>query len=207
MKRLEDFTDKELANLNTDEIEQLIFVEAANRGIKLKQPMPTLTPLPNAENDLPPGEECFCLGDIYFPTKEGANAALLAGAFKCSYEYPDYEHKYKNSGVDITVTRIYPQDALKAYAQKLRTKNSIKEKNDALIKEWEAESKDFDDLTEEIHEAVSAAYSRWSLIRSLNNTLERYLSLANGDEEVAKNFFVSAYSEADYQAVLAFREE
>lgn len=187
MKRYFDLTDAEKLALNQDQLDQAIKLESLNRGIKLpfthteamKQegyngfqfPPDTLKLyqiiIPNEYGN--PEKTGVC-----YKTIEEARQAIVGVICIAEVGYPHKQNKICSASCSIQETYITNQPA-HSFFSKLEL---VEETNEAFQKLVE-------ECVNNLSEIRQAAYNK----KVRTQKREQYLTLANNDEQIAKNFW------------------
>lgn len=187
MKRVLDYSEKELLAFDDDQLAKLIEIECMVEGVEAVDP--------------PGVEPTFCdelqtknfyklNGNILFPTIESANEASRLATHEMEYTSLNGKYAAKVKKVDnVQVETYYDYDELSAI-------KADKESFDKVHSQWQKRQSAFSAYCKNRDKAESAVYNA---INSARETLgeenkrlaqyQRYLELAE-DAEIAGRFFV-----------------
>lgn len=200
IKAFDLLTDDELCALTDEQIEYYKDLACAERGVALLPPRPGAAPEePQAEKDL----TIYTVGGLMFEKREDAEKiAELANSLermKLDYVHgPSYQKiaVKKNDQETIDSESYYSaarwqevRSAVEAYERKKR--------------EWNEDVKAFDEAnrkrrneTSYIEERIELARERKVKRERMAKVFDRYVELADGDEEAAWKFMTEAYPDA-----------
>ena len=195
MKRLEEYTNEELATLTDEQEKDLIDLECAHEGIRL---LPELSPKPKFEK---PGPDmtAYHIEDIYLLDMDEANDVLAYINSKKSIVTRNYhcyeEYKIRPATAPLTmstVTGFSDEHHAKVKYERERIKN--------LEDSWDEEKSKYDeilksrqDVSKKVQDACQSARTEKSQINALLNEYRRYLKLAMNEKEIAQNFLREAH--------------
>ena len=208
MKRFEEMTELELAQLDDKGVENLIDFECASRGIKLLPEMPVKPIKTLVEPDL----AIHVLKNINFlHHHEATNLAELLKNYKTvnTSGWGSSERAYDSSqDVSITTKMIY---SVEKYAE-IETELN---KYNALVTEYESAKRAYEEIklerkviANEINDKrgeVQAVEGRKSELTTL---FARYLELAEGNRPMALKFLNNAHPDAlDFECIQSLKDE
>jgi hypothetical protein len=194
MKRYYEYTKEELAAVSEDELSTLVDLEFAHAGVL---PETSPTPLPSFDAGIKPTEVLYEVFNILFVNQSDAIAISQLQIATEQYDYygAGYNYKYASFDRDNSVKQklLYKKDDV------LRMKSVLADRKKAEEAYEEAEKKynKFVESTSQLRsEVINAYHEACNFIQSINlakQMLEKYLKLADGNEDTAKNFFRDAY--------------
>ena len=197
MKRYNEYTTKELANLSDEQIKQLIEIECMINGVSSYYEKPNLKKIENLPE---PNIEVFEVAGILLTDKDEAIRLLeLMRSFN-SVVRTDYDYY---TGCDPRIKYIKPyEDYCTLASCRLYTKELYYTMKDVMKRNGENESynkevselyknkmQDYFDIEAEVNMAVSTAISYESNFEYAKQLFERYVMMSDGNVDVAKNFF------------------
>lgn len=198
MKRYTDYTKEELAVLDSGQLKVLIDLEIAHCGI-----LPVLPPV-NIEAptiDIVPTEVAFEVYGILFKNNEDATAFAAMPKYDSKYEYrrtgSNYQWLEDKSEYDggVKVAKFYTKADIEKIADKIEEANRIKNKNDALQKEFSVFVNDTSAIRSEVFDAYEEAVEFVESIKKAKAVYEKHILLADGDKTLAEKFFRDAYKD------------
>jgi len=196
MKYFENLTDTEILALTEQEIEHYTQLRAAQEGLAIV-PKPAL-PEPK-EPSIKKTVTVYEAGGILFLDILDAEAFLELKPYKQDYSHGGYNYLFlKEIEDEITTKRMYCEEQVNNLKVELQ---KYKEKKDA----YNSEQNKYAIFTRKLRELNKSIYDKVKELKDqecrkleLKKQYGIYLELANQDEEIAKNFFVKAYSEEEY---------
>ena len=196
IKRLDEYTNEELLELTEEQVKTLIDFECAHEGVAL---LPAEAPVKPAEEKVQPDTEIYEVSGLdYFKSHEDAKkVADLAASFERIDTVSGGSYTKKIAGISTTDVRV---SIVKAYSEshyaKIATENA---RIDANLKAYKEAKAKFDeiqnsrsDITEGVLAKLGDARQEKQMINTLMAEAARYISLAQGEKEIAKNFMVHA---------------
>jgi hypothetical protein len=194
MKRYSEYEASELVALTDEQVATLIELEIAIAGIKpvFKMDPPTL-----ADVHITPNVTAYKVGERYFQVEDDAIEVARKPFFKLDYDYQGagYEYKWLEPVSDTEVAKCL------CYCKEdvMRVKEALGE-NNRKREEYQKQNKEYNDFLKEtvvvrneVWQAVNEARKKAAEIEHAKGIYAKHLSLAEGNEEIAKNFFRSAY--------------
>lgn len=198
MKRIEEMTKEEILALTTEEIDKMVDYACAERGIPLLPPIPEEPEYFDIKAHL--NLTVYELGNFTFVNKEDAekvyNVMLGCPLINTTYiSGPSYEMRFNGNDEipDVKVRRIFSEGAWTSVKDKAA-------KAEAAKKEYQ-EARDYynevysqrKEVVDEIMEVVNETNREQRNLERHISEFERYLELAEGDRNIAINFFEKAY--------------
>lgn len=192
MKLLEEMTFEELAGLNPDQLEKLVQLEVANEGVKFASRPEELQmkrlPIERSERG-------FKVGDAIFERQEDAEIVAKMPRLKEGYSW-DYGHSNRWLEVadeaKVETVFYFKKSDITANRSAIRQHAEDKEITTKALEAWEK----YENAITNVRDSVFSKY--WSAQRKVANInaakakLEEFKTLADGNEETAKRFFIKA---------------
>jgi hypothetical protein len=199
MNDFQNLTDEQVFQLTAEQINFYVDLECAKEGVLL---LPDKQPVEPQLDKPQPDTLVYEVGNFYVTSAEEA-ATLLEALQKVKLVRLDYESstgydskyiKRLDTEVEAKPIKCYsPEvfaDIRKSLAEYTLAKNTYtREYNEyrEIVKKREAAAQWIWDRVEEIREKHVSQ-------ERMNKEFQRYLVLANGDKEIARNFLKNAYS-------------
>lgn len=195
MKRYDEYSKEELAELSEEQINTLVELEIAYAGI-----LPAICPqpIPPFDPGIKPTHELYeCCGLLF---ESQADAISLSGMSVSSKDYDYYsggvQYQYATKrDYDSSVKKIF----LYHKEDVDRVKAALKERKE-LEESYKAAQKEYDKFVKETSEIRSTVFTAWrealkfrSAVSEAKRVYEKYLTLAEGNEKIADQFFTDAY--------------
>jgi molecular chaperone DnaK (HSP70) len=191
MKKFDELTQVELAQLTEEQIGTYIEFAMMERGI-----VPVECPVkPTLESaGITKSEVAYRVGaNLYIDRDEATKAAKFKMA-STNYDYSGAGYDYKWLTTDeieksVVEEYYYKEDDVKRMASVLR---SIREKTEAyerIYKEYKEVTKKSANIKQEITNAIWEAQDYLDRVKHAQKTFDKYKELCMGGEEAAKNFF------------------
>jgi hypothetical protein len=205
MRDWRDFSDIELVELTSEQIQTFVDRECAERGIPIPE-KPT-TPAAAKPSIPAPDLPTFTIGGLSFTEASAASSVLAAinaaaaALVKLDYNYnigAEYKHATSLGINDYQYPKVEVGAAYSpaVYATIAPAIQDFK-KNNA---QYESERKDYEKALEktngirrEISAAISEASDRIYQRQKYARLAQKYIALAEGDIPTAERFFMSAY--------------
>lgn len=193
MKRLEEFTSEELLNLKDEEINDLIDLECAYAGVRLLPPCPTAINISQIE----PDTTVYETGYFTIGNKEDADKLLellkTIDLVELIYD--------SQAGYDKKYIKKRNADNIRMENKKVFSVERFNLLKDELIKaaqdkaQYDKEKSLYNEILKERQDVSSLVYDTLNKIQQdefkkqrIISQYNRYLTLSNGDTEVAKKF-------------------
>jgi len=197
MKRLKDYTNKELAMLTDEEITNLIDVECMSSGVPLSiTPKPTLKEVPEIQN---PTTEIFSVDSYYFTDKDEADnlaEILTSSKSRVNVEYnynigsSDYKYCKKcEANTYVKKSYCYSNEEYKNLSNTLKLKTEIAKFNKDSIDDYNENMSERNEIINTVWEAIRNAQNEMRKINEALNIYKKYIELSDGNEEIAQSFF------------------
>jgi hypothetical protein len=209
MKSFDSLDREELVKLTDEQLGMYVDIECANRGIALLPMKPVDPKATKPEKDT----TVFTIDTLHFLNASDAQAVVAfikQNGFKLvnvSYlSGPSYEHCYSLANVDSALKldsqQVYSPEAKDTYAELIAVAEQKKSEYDEAKKEYNDVYNERKVVYDEIQQTYTEALVWVEKKRQAKQNYERYLELADGDQQVAKTFFLNAYSSKYPQDIL-----
>lgn len=209
MKLLKDYAEDELVAITPDDKQQLFLIECAERGTPLPASVPAFMSSPEDREDLKSDTTVYKVGDyassMYFNTIEEAQAVadlINRTAVKLDYDYRSHGsniyHLSDDTGrtVEVETMLVYSADKYKELKNEIDRFARDKEIVDKNNSRRESILNDHASIMGEIDDAIYEAHKNITCLNEFKQIFEQYLTMANGDRDVAVRFLLNAhYSE------------
>jgi hypothetical protein len=198
MKYVKDLTDAELVTLTEAQLDNLIDLECAERGIPMLPPEPLLADEEPLEFD----STAYVVGHFEFRERADAEAVveLINSKPRAKYNYvgsPFYESEF--AGWTFEERAAFTEKPIMSAVQRLATKaERVKRKNEK--EEYDRRRESYTKILnqrEEVGEEVRERY--WQALRTQRDRtqcreqFEHYLRIAEGNRSIAFRFFEKSY--------------
>jgi len=194
MKRLDEYTNEELLNLDTDEYENLIDLECANAGVRLKVELPKKPVNKAEEKDL----VAWHIPTFIVKTEADAMEIVnLINSKECQTESytSNYKRHYlgkRKSPVKFEQIDHYSEVALFKAESLLVKYEAEKKEYDEKHQDYEKVSADRTKIINRVNDKVTAAKTHFRKIEELRRDYFRYLKLSDGQTQIAFNFLLDS---------------
>lgn len=202
LKQFDQLTDVELIELSNEQIDWYIKLKKAENGVRiLAEPTyPTYREVPEPDMTLYcVGQHCFVNQDTAASIAKSINQHV-ADSFRVDYDYYRGGSQYKYARrddtrmEDVAIQRVYSKAVYDSIADIIASNKKIEAQYEKLLNEYNEENQKASDLVNHIYDAISAARERLEQFGEYKVRILEYLRLANGNAEVAWNFFDKAYA-------------
>lgn len=202
MKTFEQLNDSELVQLTQDEIDYYVKLKKAETGIRIIN----LPENPKYQDIPSPDLEMYEVSNYIFKEKEKAEEIAnvinkhLSGAFTSSYDYyrsgsdTKYAKSYDGSLETVNIVRLYSQSMYNSIKDTVSSNKKIKEAYEKIEKEYDDENEKASEIVEKINQSIIEARERIQKFIDYKSRIVDYVKLANGDRDIAWNFFDKAYT-------------
>lgn len=201
IKPFEQLTDKELLELTNEQVDYYIKLKKAENGVRiLEEPeIPKYREIPETDVVL------YCVAGRCFLNQEIATEIAnkinehISESYKADYDYYNggSETKYArlddSSIEDVRIERVYDKKTYDSIRDVVASNKKIKEQYEKIKGEYDDETAKAKELVDNIYDAISQARERLEQFNEYKIRIVEYLRLANGNVEVAWNFFDKAY--------------
>lgn len=205
VKAFDDLTHDELIALDESQINFYIDRACAEAGVPLVAAIP---PVPPEIEQVRKTVAHFVIAGLRFADEADARkvaAAIADGASRRDLQYVGGQYRWSAPQFDVpaeveapAVTTDYVFDAPSAARQKAidDEKGDKKKAYEVAKKEYDAGIEGRERVAQNIRSTVSKAWALEHRRRRLLEEYQRYVPLANGDEQVAKRFLQRAHADA-----------
>lgn len=201
MKTFEQLNDSELVSLNQEQIDWYIKLKKAEAGVKIIN----CPEFPSYQSIPEPDLQLYGVAGRYFTTPEKANQVasainvVLAESFSVDYNWHfDSKHKYASpySGnlESVEIVRVYSRPVYDSIKDILASNKKIQEAYEKFKREYDDEDEKSTEIVDSIYEAINKAKERLEQFRNFKTRIIEYLQLADGNRDIAWNFFDKAYA-------------
>jgi len=197
MKRINEYTQLELANLSDQDTQNIIDIECAFEGVRLLPPHPTEL----VSKVFVPDTTVYKVGELNFENQDDALKVIevLKTTKLISYTYDynvGYDYNYiENKVIDvpnISTKKVFSKEKyLEMKADMLVVKkekdnyNSQKSLYDEIVKERKS-------VVDSVYEAINDAVDKETEKKRIIDQYNRYLALADNNATTAKTFLADA---------------
>lgn len=218
MKRLDEMSREELIALTDEQVEVLIDLECAYCGAPLSISKPMYASVP----ELPEEDVTYwSVFDFKFLDKEEATEFaeyINSRKHRCETDY-DYDipgyGKYKKVVTDrkkldpaiVEERKVYSEKLYTELKEVIRQRATAEEENKRLTAEFNNKQKDRYEVVNKVNSAIRKAQISVSEDRERARLYLRYLTLADGNADVAKTFYKDHYDEDITDTILQIAEE
>ena len=204
MKRLNEMSREELIALTDEQIETLIDLECAYCGAPLSIAKPMYATVP----ELPEEDVTYWqVFDFKFLDKtEAAEFADYINSLKsrCTTDYdysiPGYgrynrivDDRKKLDPAIVEEARSYSEIRYSELKELIRQRATAEEENKKLMSEFNEKQKKRFEVVNKVNSAINSARISFASDRERARLYMRYLTLANGNADVAKTFYKDRY--------------
>lgn len=202
MKSFEHLNDNELTTLSQEEINHYIKLKKAETGIKII----TLPEAPSYQDLPPPDLELYEVNGFAFSDKEKAEEIAdvlnkhIASSLRVDYDYSrggsDYKYAkpFDGSLETIDIRRVYSRPVYNSIRDIIASNKKVKDAWTEIKSEYDSEEEKAGNISEDIYTKIQEARERIEKFKNYKLRIAEYLQLANGDRDIAWNFFDKAYA-------------
>lgn len=197
MKRYNEYSKAELAQVSQEDLQTLIDLEFANEGI-----LPEIKPaeLPPFDSGIKPTEIFYKVFGVLFKNQADANTVSEMEAVSEDYDYYGAGYNYKYAGPKMCGAVSREVFYSKSDVMRLGLVLAERKKAEELYKEASKKYSEFLETTSNIRNEINDTYREaCDFIRKVvyaKQMLEKYRLLADGNERIARNFFLAAYKDS-----------
>ena len=206
MKRFDDYEPSELLEMTSEEIEQLVDLECAFRGVALLPESPTVP----AEVQAGPDVTVYNAGGKIFRDEADAQKVCdlinslpyletyyLSGGYSYSgpqgVKFSDKEHDMES----VRESRYWTPEHYDKHRAAIAEYKEAKERYDRDRKEYERILSERNAVAEEIHSIRAQAQAERDKVAGIEREFNRYVQIAAGDRDQALKFYLHARDEDD----------
>lgn len=201
MKNFDQLNDLELVELKSEDIEKYIKLKKAEAGVKIVNYPAT----PEYQQIPVPDLEVFQVCGFSFTEREKAVEIAetinkhISSSLSVDYNWRGdsrvkYAKPFSGSLAQVEVEKVYSWGVYESIKEIIESNARIEKAFKALKDEYEAEEDKAKELVDEVYNKINEAKERLEKFRNYKVRIIEYLQLANGDRDVAWNFFDKAYS-------------
>jgi hypothetical protein len=214
MNRYWDKSEKQRAAMTREQVQAYLDVELMEKGV-VKIERPTLQELEPVKVPTTRMYEVQHKGDYRndstgwcFATAEQAQAFIDTHPMKYERDWQTDMHYAKPSdGMLIGPIDVPSQADWAMQKSRLEKNKAIKTANEALLKEYNAAIKASDDATSGVWEDWRACRETAAKNKKVLDTLAQYLTLCDGNQQIAENFLAKAFAPEAIDAARAWAGE
>lgn len=200
-KQFELLTDAELLALTQEEIDWYIKLKKAEKGVKILICPATPEYRSTPDKDITTYEVNGYLFTDRTTAEEISNFinSKISTALKTNYNYNyGYDYKYvepyEGNLSQVNTGNYYSKQVYDSIKDMISSNDKIKKAYEKVKEEYDAEEEKCTEIVDKIYEAVNKAKERKYQEDEYKIRIQEYLRLANGNTEVAWNFFEKAYT-------------
>lgn len=197
MKKLTEMTEHMILNLTEEEIQSLIDLECAEKGV----PFLVNNPKDYKEEVPKPDKIIYEVADNYFEKREDAEKVVECVTSMDSRIRIDWEYGYEGSVYviegspsvpKIESKEVYSSRKFREVKDELKAVKKKKKLYDEQVERYNDIKKQRREIESEILDKVHKVRQKDREKRDLVRKFKRYLTLANGDNELAYKFLKNA---------------
>lgn len=199
MKKWDDLTTKEIAELSREEVQKYIEIELMVQGIENPKP-PYYEDEP--DSTLEKKDKYFQVGSLLFKTAEEANAVLNLNPYKEDYIYAvSYNHKFAVplDNKDIQQVFFYRQEDIQSQKENIKLSEKVKSSNNQKKYAYDNALNAVAKIENPMLLSWEQAKDRKLFLSKIRDTFEDYKKLCNGDAGLALSFLHKVYSADEIQ--------
>ena len=198
LKGVDDYTYKELAMMNDEELQRLVDRECMVSGVIKPESLPELQEEPSVPE---PDFAVYRIDNFYFTDKQDA-LDVLDLLLKCrsicridwnkDYQWP--AERYSASTIESL--RVYNPEVLADMQEVFKHRDAIRAYNKQIQDSYKEAEKEYQEIRDEVYKKYYDAVQKYNRFIAAQNLYVQYKELSNGCSEIAKNFFMqSDYAE------------
>lgn len=206
MKKINELSDKEILALTSEQLDKMVKLEMAEKGIKIleKPQLKELKPVPEKT------EVAYNVSGVSYPLKNKEQAEKLAKVLEevkssfvnTSYVGSDYATKYikemetssKEYLGKITEELYYSRTQITSIKEVIDENKAIKEAYDAELSEYNSAYDEAAYIREDIYNRRQEVVDKYYRLDNLKTHYEQYLKLADGNAKTAMKFLKNAFT-------------
>jgi len=196
MKRLTDYTNEELRDLNQDGIERLIDLECCFEGIPL---LPESSPVKPEVNKPQEDLNLFNIDDVLLERKEDAQEIvnLLNGMTRMRRDWSTDGYVLNEESVSFKPQKAFSSEHREKHKAQEKAAKEIETRYNLAKKEYDGIIKERKSVIDKVSVAVGLAFDEVEKINRYKKQYARYLQLAEGEKDIALNFMKAAHPDED----------
>lgn len=187
--------------LTDEDVIKMVKRKCAEEGVKILE-----NPEQPVALQLQPELMLYQVGNYFFENAADADAAVLAlvKAFEQGYDYSvGYNYKFPKridgSGLSVEPTKMFSKKQIDQYKDELVAYKEAQERHKELESEYWDAMKHREEFVDEIWSKVREVRAKYDRLNNMRTQYRDYINIANGDEQLAWQFFVKAYGEQNEQ--------
>lgn len=205
LKKIEDMDVEEILALTGDDLEVMIKLQMAEDGIKILS-APDVPGYKDSPDLDVVGFTCDMLNAVILPNADDVRAVIKV-IVDCGGKYINHDYTL---GVDVAhgdpTQNEYGSDRAAIVSKKMYSKGMVADHesvikiNNQIKSDYEKQRTEYNETQKEASAIRESIYVKWREVRNERWMMEdwvrrfrEYVKLANGDHEVAENFFAKAY--------------
>jgi len=196
VKRLTDYTNEELRDLNQDGIERLIDLECAFEGIPL---LPESSPVKPEVNKPQEDLTLFNVDSVSLERKEDAQEIvnLLNGMGRMTRNWQTDGYDLNEESVSFVPQKVFSSEHRQKHKAQEKAAKEIETRYNLAKKEYDGIVKERKSIIDGVSTAVGLAFDEVDKINRYKKQYARYLQLAEGEKDIALNFMKAAHPDED----------
>ena len=201
MAWINELTDQEIMKLTDDDVIAMVRRKCAEEGVKILQQPEEPTPF-----QIQPELTFFVVAGHYFENAADAEATVLTlvKSYEEAYDYAvGYSHKYpkkiESRSIEIETKRLFSKKQLDTFKDELTAHKEAESRYSELQSEWKEAQGHRNEFADEIWDKVREVRAKYDKLNNMRQQYADYVKIANGDEQLAWQFFVKAYQEQNDQ--------
>ena len=197
MKRFNEYSKIELAQVSQEELQTLIELELAYAGI-----LPEIAPteLPPFEAGIKPTEIFYEVFGVLFKNQIDAITVSSMQVASETYDYygGGYNYKYGESkeSTAVSTKSLYKKEDVMRVKSMLSERKKVEDIYAEELKKYNKFMEATSSVRSEVLDAYNEACNFTRKIELAKEMLGKYRELADGNEEIARNFFLNAYKDS-----------
>jgi len=207
MNDFQNLTDEQVFQLTAEQVNFYVDLECAKEGVLL---LPDEMPVEPVLVKPPFDATVYEIGGFVVVTPEESAVILDAlnsvKLVRLDYESATgYESKFirrLDTETKVTQTRCYSGETFAEIKKALTEYTMAKNTYDRAIKEYREINSKREKAAQWIWDRVEEIREKHISQERMNKEFQRYLVLANGDKDIARNFLKNAYSLSDVEAAV-----
>lgn len=207
MNRYWDKTEKERSELTRDQVEAFLTVELMEKGVVRVDP-PKIEDLPDVDVEKKvvyrvgydwrySGKEYF---DVVFSDAESAQRLAELKPMKCDYDYnigSQWKYAVPCGGLCVESTELYEHSSVLNVKSTLARRAEISKANESALSEYRTAAKAVDDAVAGVWADYYSCVKRSAKLTKIRDTFTEYLGMCDGNEAMARQFLLKAFSASD----------
>jgi len=188
-----EMNEEELAKLTQEQIDTLVALEVAHKGIEpVQKPDPIDEEIPIKKT-----ETAWMVDGTYFTNKSDAEKVLKMPRLKKSYDYSiGYNYEWfepADEDSEIKLVSVYKHTEVLDYGRKLQKLKKMKDEYDDKKKKWDEYNKQISEIQSEVLTKITSASQKIKEQEWAMSEYERYMKLADNNPIIAIRFFQEGF--------------